>query len=727
MFGNKNKGKKGKVAAAPVAPHKTTKPSKNSNSKRVGMSVYFHESVVETIMPDFKSNAPFEVVRNGKPAYMGLLFDTNDIGGFSKQFSDDEAKGTIIEMINSNRIKALITANLMARECMILIPDAVTIENMSEFAAFTDISYKLCAVTDTGMTELDTTVTFAQVKGILDGGGNVRDIMNEADYDKVDDPEDEEPEDSGVAGFDSESEDDDDIVGNGPDEDGMFPEEDEDDGPEGFFEDDDEDDPPFESGGMFVPDEDEDDDYGTEDDYDNTPSDYVEDDEEVEPEEEDEPEDVDAEYVNATKIRRFYSNDLGMEVTTEPFDSQFLNSNPFVPFEEDRGDGWLDGYVSQMARDANSEMRRHHQNNLMMLRERYFRLIQAQCGKIARDLDLDDQETMYGNIAAKFMAEKAERLRGAVDEISLRRGEIQKAWEEKLQKEGEDAAREAQRIYEERYGRQHSDDLLAVEHIVRSGIENDYEQKMRELRDRRHTEAMKRLDMSINETLTEISDMYLECAKNETMRCKELQNNMISFMDKHRKEDAARVSVLAEKQAQEQKADKVLAEQTEKLNRMTADFDAKNKAIHADLERMRQKYSDDMKQRDREYDDMVSKKDAFAQSLQKRIDDMTAQMAQMDEKKKQEYSSRMQELESERDAWEDKCDHLIQVHKRSNVLSGLLVVVVIAACLAIGFVGGQYANSQKNMEATQNRIMQSVDQRIDDAQQKGIESQAEFE
>ena len=87
----------------------------------------------------------------------------------------------------------------------------------------------------------------------------------------------------------------------------------------------------------------------------------------------------------------------------------------------------------------------------------------------------------------------------------------------------------------------------------------------------------------------------------------------------------------------------------------------------------------------------------------------------------------MRELENERASWEDKCDHLIQVHKRSNVLSGLLVAVVIIACLAIGFVGGQYMNSSRSLEDAQYRIMQSVDDRINNAQQRGLESQVELD
>lgn len=727
MFGNKkNKGKKGKVQAAPVAPHKVTKKSGATGGKRAGMSAYFHESVVETVMPDFKANKPFEISRGGVPAYIGLLFDTNDIGGFSKQFSNDEAKGTIIESVNSNHIKALITPNLMARECMILIPDAETIENMEEFAALTGISYKLCAVTDTGVTELETTVSFEDVKSVIENGGSVKSLMADGDYDASDD-------DEGDTNSEDDTPDMDDVEPDAPfggDEDdigGFEPEDDDsDDEPGALFEPEDE--PAFNG---FEPEEDDDDnDDGV---YDEPDSEYREDegdvtygdeDQDGEPEE---PEDVDKIYVEATKVRRFYSNDLGMEVTTEPFDSQFLNSNPFIPFDEDRGDGWLDGYVSQMAKDANAEMRRMHQSNVMQLRERYFRLMQAQCGKIARELDIDDSSTLYGDIAAKFMAEKSDRLRGSSEEISQKRADIQRAWEEKLEREGEDAARDAQRVYQERYGRQHDEDLRVVEHQVRSGIERDYEMKMRELRDRRHMEAMKRLDMSVNETLAEMSEMHLQHVQEETARCKELQNELMAYLDNHRKEDAAVVAVQAEKLAQEEKADRVLAEQTEKLNKMTADFEARTSAIQADLDQAHQKYMLSMKQRDKEYEDMVAKKDAFAKSLQDRVDDLTVQLSRLDDAKNKEYASRMRELENERASWEDKCDHLIQVHKRSNVLSGLLVAVVIIACLAIGFVGGQYMNSSRSLEDAQYRIMQSVDDRINNAQQRGLESQVELD
>lgn len=704
MFGSK-KDKNKKVKAAPAASASNDgKVSTGKNKQRHGMSSYFHESVPETVLPDFKSNTQFAVKVGGVEKYVGLFFDTNEIGGFSRQFQNDEAKGSIVEMINSNRIKALITPSLMARECMILIPDAATVSAMNEFELLVNCPYRLCFVTDTSCEEQDISVTFEQIRDIIENDGTVASLLPVGMVD-VEPEVQAAPEDAPVF-----EEDPDDLQGEFPEDD--IGEDFDDDGPS--FEADEE--PEVPQAGFF-PEEDDEPEDGEEDDYvPEEPSDYeYSDDEEGGDDysEEQDEEEVGQETVEATTVRRFYSDDLGLEVSSEPFDSQFVTNNVFVPFNDDRGDGWLDGYASQIAKDANAEMVRMHSDNIFKLRERYFRLMQVQCENIVRDLDMDNPGTMYGESAHSLSEAKANARRNANDIIARRRSALQDDWDRRLQQEGEAAAEAAKQQYRARYGRQHEDNLYAVESAVMNEIEDGYQREMRELRDKRRAEAMKMLDISVSATLVEISNMYAKCMSEERQRCDELQQNILAFLDQNRKDDVARIQVLSEQQAQEKKADIVLAEQTAKMEAMSTEFKAQKLALEADLDKMRQNHADELQRKEADFNNVIGQRDASLHAMQERIDDLTSQLATLDEKKKKEYEARMTELESERDAWSSKCDHLIEVHKRSNVISILLVVVAIIAALVIGFVGGEYMDLHKGLENERSAIMSTIDEHFD--------------
>ena len=125
MFG------KGKKKEKPVddtsvvsdAPVKTKKMKK----KRGGMGDVFHESVVETANVRFDANDEFKISVGGKELYVGLYLKLEDVGGFDKKSAKDEAKGPSIECINSGKIHTLITADLIEKECMVIIPDSFSI------------------------------------------------------------------------------------------------------------------------------------------------------------------------------------------------------------------------------------------------------------------------------------------------------------------------------------------------------------------------------------------------------------------------------------------------------------------------------------------------------------------------------------------------------------------------------------------------------------------------
>ena len=737
---NKGKSSKSKAdeqverAEEVVSTKNAAKGGKKSRPKKGGMGTILKESVVETLLDDFSSNTGFILERNGEQVFVGLYLDTADIGGISKKSQRDEDKGQIIEDINSGRIRVLITPALMELEHLVILPDVVTAAAVSEYSLLMEAPYNLCYIWRDGTVErTDVAITFAEIEDVLTRGISIGQYLG--------DPDDElEPEPAEAAG-DEPLEDDPYDGSEDLDDDGFGSEMDE------FvrgaadyagFEEDNgaaeaaraADEAQFEPEPVEMPSTDIDSDvYGGGEDQGPGwgPDGYHEGEAAEDPESEaDDDDEIPDELVYATKIRRFYSDDLGLEISTAPFDAQFVHTNAFVPFVEERGDGFLDNHLAQMARDANTEMRRMHQDNLFRMRERYFSLVQTQCEDIFRKLDITDETTQVGQADKLIREKRRERLANIDAEVGKRKSEINEIWEARIKQVGEDAARGAEQQYRERYGRQHDEDLYRIEPEMRDRIEDDYQDNLRSLNDTRRLQAAKQLDIVINESLRVISEMYVECIEQERQRYNELRDAMLKFADENRKDDIARSRALADQLSQQSMADEVMRESQAKLKKQQADYDARIDELTSELDQMRRASQRQLQERLDEHEaDMARVRNNHDQemanlrsendTLQTRVDSLVNELASMDARKDDEYKNRMSELRDQAASWSDKCDHMARIQKRSGVITVMLASIAVIAALSIGFVFGMFLNMRNQAgESQQAAVVAEYQQQISD-------------
>lgn len=706
MFGKK---KADAVASEQdVAVNNTATETTKVKKKKNGMSQIFRESVFETVLSDFKNNEQFIHVENGENKYVGLTLDANDVGGLDKKSRRDEAKGSIIECINSSRIKTYITSDLLDEECLIIIPDVMTLAAMDEFSLLTDTPYELCYVDDRGDIELlGVKTTYNEICQILADDGNIDDILGDAnDVEDVEvDPilEDAVPSmESTLAENVTAAMADDDV----PSEDAISVEDEIpslDDNVDDIESLDDEIEPlPDEDGSISI----------VNDQYQAAPQNVEYDvpaqempmEQPVEDEVENE---IPADWTQETLMRKFYADDLGLEVTTDPFDAQFMVNNTFVRFDENRPEGWINNHLNEMAREANDEMERLHQNNLFLMRERYFRLISMQCDRIVKDLDVNNPETQYGQMKYQMQEDHVESVNDIDALTAQQKDELEIAWKQKLQEVGIDAAREAQRKYRERYGSQHEQKIYELRQVIQANVEAEYQYQLHDLNERRRTEASQLLDLGITEVLDEVADMYVSAVEDERVRYKELQENMRVFRDDNLQNDIARSNALAEDLRQNNRADQVLAEQTAKIRSLTDEYNQKKKDLNDEISKLRadnQARLDEMRA-DNQKD--LNRERADREKLQDQYNELLRSYENLDEKKNREFEARMNTMKDEIGAWEEKFDHVVEVHKKNNIISTFLVVAAVIAAVAIGFIGGEYVNSSRSVKQQTQAIQQS--------------------
>lgn len=709
MFGKKkNKDVDATSTAAvdtPAAPVKVKK-------KKGGMSSIFKESVMETVMTDFKENDQFIHKENGEDKYVGIMLDTKDIGGLDKKSKKVEAKGQLIECINSGRIKTVITQDLMDEECIVFIPEAFTLNAMDEFSLLTDAKYELCYVYPDGDIEcLGKKVTYSEITDILtEDGGHIDDILGSEDDVPEDDSEsDALLDDDTSAESDAKSDDESDDWGDIGDVD--------DDDLEAA---DDDDIPTIDDDGHEIPaQKEEPEDVGS---YvppvpnvPNAPEQPVQPNmdaanpqpEETAPETENE---IPQEWSEQTIVRKFYSDALGLEISIDPFDAQFMDRNTFVPFEENRPSSWLNDNLNEMSRVANDEMNRMHQNNLFLMRERYFRLISMHCDKIRKDLDINDPTTLYGQMKNQLDEEYQINLQSMDGQIQAQKEELDAAWKQRLQEVGMDAAREAQHKYRERYQPAHEQKVYDIADAVKANIEAEHNYSIHDLNERRRTEASALLDLGISEVLDEVSEMYTECLEAERVRCRELTENMKEFQADYVRDDNNRTAALAEELRQTEKADAVLAEQTQKIRSLSEEYAAKRRESEADIKRLREENQARLADMKVDCEKDIARVKADKEALNKEYHHLLDKYNELNKTKDEEYKARMNEYKDELEAWSEKYDNVVDLHKRNNRVATFFVIAAVIAAVAIGFIGGEFANSKRNVNQQLQTIQQQYQQ-----------------
>lgn len=680
-----NKTKKGKA--------ETPAPKKKPN-KRGGMSAVIRESVVEAVWPDFLENHNFIVERDGETWGVGLFFDTAAIGGFNKKSKNDESKGGILEALSSGLLKHLVTEKLMDDECIIFIPCTETMSVIDEYSILYNAEYTLCYVNGDGDYELsDLSITASEVDAILMDNTSVSDWIKEH-----------------TPASEIEKQNGEEIIEDVPDD---APEETEAEEPaprQPEYLDDDFD----EFADVYADDEDEDELGYNED------TDYNEDLDEIEATEASEEDVVSYDVVTDTIVRTFYSDDLRLEVSTEPFDALFVHKNGFIPFQGnrvelfDKDDSFLGQAISEMVKDYNTQLEGMHYANIQKLRADYYTLANLACSRIAERYDMDNINTEVGKIKKGIDDEYALRLSTQEERAHAETNRLDKEWRDKLDEVGKAAAEKARTTYTDRFLRAHNDDLAHVMPNIKLADETEYKAKLQELHDTRRHDAAEELDKFVNEIVAKLSEKHAEMMAAESELRDAWAADLRKYVDEHRKDEFARAAALAERQRQRSEADIVKAEMIGSLNKLRSEFATSEANWKNHTEAMQAQHEEELRAKDQLREQKMAEDEQEKTRLKAVIDDLSHQLETLDKVKETEYKTRVTQLENESLSWKSELDHQRAKHKRQNIVSATLAIIAILAALSVGFIGGAYVNLKADRTKAQQAIVNEIDEQLEE-------------
>lgn len=418
------------------------------------------------------------------------------------------------------------------------------------------------------------------------------------------------------------------------------------------------------------------------------------------------PQQFDAAAMDKYISRQYYSDDLGLEISSQPFDAMFLQSNPYMPFQEVQSDSWLDGYVNSLRRDANARLAKLHYENLLLMRHRYMEIITAHCAEITKAVATDDKESRFGFLMAEFEARKKDALEQLPAMVAEYKAGLEKTYEDRLRIEMENASNTARANFINRYGKEHERELKAVEAELRNNLESEFVSSQAAILQQRRDEAKRQLDAGITEALTICKDEYTKMMAVERQEYARLQEVIVNYMNDHMAADEAKVAVDMENLRLNNDVARVQQEAAAAMARAQADFEARVADIKAESERSTlaheramadatDRHAHAMAELRSSFTETISHKDSEIQMLRSQIEQADARMDEMTKKyvdleaaTDKKYRTQIDMARSETEAWEKQAGHIQRIHKYTDKIKMTGVVVGFAASLAIGIIIG---------------------------------------
>lgn len=683
------------------------------------------ESTVNAVIDLLRQNGPF--VLPGGNSWVALALPVAHIGGLNKKQQKDEAKGSLIELINHDLIQAITTRHLLDQEILGIIPTPRTLERMEEYSLLTNAEYHWMVLSPSQdgqelmVSPVDgKEVGYPDAVAIANGSRSLSDYLPHvwAWTQAIDTPgtppnstEDVETasppqidatssiEDSGEgvttpvdvgplmadapplrAGEDIDHNEpngdpssDEDWTGFG-EEAGETLDEGIDDAPEqGVFED------PGAVGSDGYADEFDD----GEEEADGWEQ-YVEHNQDRE---------FTEEQVRATIARRFLSGDLNLEIALDEFEATFDTRSPAIRLElddksTDKTTDWLGAQVSLLADQANFELERLHRGHREELRRLFVETMSLHSESVMRAVDEQREGSVYQTLLAAADKEHSELKAKAPEDISIQRTEITRRYEKDADDRAEVAAAQARQAFWDRrrpeFERRITDVALEIE---RRNEERHTHQRQLVLEMRRK-DAHTRMQLGTTRAFQLLSEREAVQREAEMELLNRWNAKLTRYIDDNRKQDIARASALAEQLKVDTSIEKLKAKHARRAEEFKSEHESQVHRLQTELDRMaselertREQAEARMREREKEWQHKSDINHQMYTALADRTRSMTDTMHQ-------EYTSQLTALDRANRSSTEELNRASRAQSRTNKILFVLMAVISLVAIGVGIIIG---------------------------------------
>ncbi|WP_338675883.1 hypothetical protein V1460_25160 [Streptomyces sp. SCSIO 30461] len=657
------------------------------------------ETAIPAAVELLRSNTRF-VFPSGT-AWVMLVLAADSIGGLSKRHGRDEAKGSIIELISSDQIRTVATAEMLEEEVFGIIPTDETLARMEEYSLLTGATYAWAVVWQKPsgdlLIDLVNDATFAQARFVAAGTTSLEEAVGKKAWEEhsglVDAAGATGPvpavlgEDEGDAIFDE-------IPGvegadEGLDDEPLFS--DVIDANEGANA------PMFDEGAAGI------DDAGTvpvesEPDYDGGEVAGYEGFDETDvghgiegdggdgyQEAGDTVLLADQAQVRDVIARRFLSEELGLDVRLDEFNATFAIGAPVVRIAVPEGSTeWLGDQIAQLNRQANADLMQLRSAHEDELRALYVNLMSAHTEQVIRDVATDRAGSRYKLLKDAAEAEHRQRQTEKDEKIRARRAEIAKDYESQASKVAQQAALSAELQYKERNrSKMEREQIDSVAEIERD-IEDTHAHNQQEILRVRRSDATLKMQTGqtrIFEVLAERQSEYL-AAEEECLN--QWKSEIQRIVDDNRKADIAQSEALAEHLRTTDEIGVLRREQQDLLESVRSEHADRIRRMEDELERNRKDAITQMTARDAEWQHNIDLEKEKTNSQVARVTDLLQQLSTVEDSVARRYEVRLAEMQADKESYANELARASEMQSRSNKI---LVVMIVTLSLLMGVAG----------------------------------------
>ena len=675
------------------------------------------ESTVNAVIDLLGQNDPF--VLPGGNSWVALALPVEHIGGLNKKQQKDEAKGSLIELINNDLIQAITTRYLLDREILGIIPTPRTLERMEEYSLLTNARYHWMVLSPSSDgQELvvspinDKEVGYADAVAVANGSRDLTDYLPHvwAWTQAIDDPatpsnatgvteagplphidaagpgEDggdrvATPIDDGSPLTDAarpEVEEGLDEPNEAPSlgEDWLGYEEPEeplsgeaDEGVDQWVSDD--------LGGVEAVEYDEDD-HGEEEPDPRTR--YVEHNRDRE---------FTEEQVRATIARRFLSEDLDLEVALDEFEATFNTQAPAIRLEPGgKATDWLGEQVSLLADQANSELERLHHDHREELRNLFVETMSLHAESVMRAVDEQREGSIYHMLLAAAEKEHGELKAKAPEDISNRRTEITRHYEKDADDRAEIAAAQARQAFWDRNRPEFERRIADVALEIERRNEERYTHQRQLMLEMRRKDAHTRMQMGATRAFQLLSEREAVHREAEMELFDRWNVKITRYIDDNRKQDIARAEALAEQLKLDTSIEKMKAEHAQRAEELKSEHEAQIRRLQGELSRLTSELERNREQaaaRIREREESWQHK---SQANNQMYTDLVEKTRSMTNTMHQEYSSQLAALDRANRSSAEELNRINKAQSRTNKILFVLMAVISMVAIGVGIIIG---------------------------------------
>lgn len=689
------------------------------------MNECFEESVPSAVKADIVENIPFRVIENGKTYYVCMLLNVAQIGGINKKSKDDPHIGGMIQGIKGERIDIYLTKEMIDNGELLFIPTPRTFDGLADYSTFTNcngyefvkLNNNLEIVERTGVM-----ASYNQFRSICVGEASIEDFVKPSAPEKPE-PVMQTPAETVTAAI-SETP----VV------------------PETTAEPDDGDDDgelvnisgDNISGGFFAQAADkvkaaasavaektlaiaqtaaekvaESSGYSDmvvnntenaapaearQEQTVETKSDVVE-------AEEEETEDIvyTELQVEASISRTFHADNLDLVVSSEPFDQMFTLDKLLVKFEIDDRDTYVNEHLGAMIADANRDLQKLKFDNLNELRKEYFDLMACRVIAIQKELDINNMDTAFGSKKFALENTKKDRLANANATIEERRRRVEAEYEKRRDEYCDAIIKSARSEFDAKFQRAHNDDLLKIDNSVKNDILSDYDRDLQALLIARRNEALTLLDLNITAVLQKLAEKYTKMHEAENAYYMERAEEIRDYSKVLHAEDARKLVVEEERVRISNEVNDARAEAAAKIDLIKKEYESAQNALELRAKAATERADSQCAMLKEQLNTRTEALERDKEVLRGQLDDAIEKITQVQDTVRAEYEHRLEQANDDRDSWKQTFESYEAQHKHSNRLASILVVAIIIAALAGGFIlGGLYWNKVMSGELLDN-------------------------